>query len=111
MASQPTRRQAPVTDAGGMEATTSTHGGGPAARPAGAAPGRLAVTSGPAIQVAGLRKKFGHLVAVEEVSFTVAYSRITGFLGPNGAGNPAPAVRVLLTSVYAPEVPGRLTLV
>ena len=95
MASQPTRRQAPVADAGGMEATTSTQGGGPAARPAGAAPGRLAVTSGPAIQVAGLRKKFGHLVAVEEVSFTVAYSRITGFLGPNGAGKTT-TLRMLL---------------
>ena len=95
MASQPTRGPAPVTDAGGMEATTSTQGGGPAARPAGAAPGRLAVTSGPAIQVAGLRKKFGHLVAVEEVSFTVAYSRITGFLGPNGAGKTT-TLRMLL---------------
>ena len=95
MASQPTRRQAPVSDAGGMEATTSTQDGGPVARPAGAAPGRLAVTSGPAIQVAGLRKKFGHLVAVEEVSFTVAYSRITGFLGPNGAGKTT-TLRMLL---------------
>ena len=95
MASQPTRRQAPGGNDGGMEATTSTQGGRPAARPAGAAPGRLAATSGPAIQVAGLRKKFGHLVAVEDVSFTVAYGRITGFLGPNGAGKTT-TLRMLL---------------
>ena len=95
MASQPTRGQAPGSDAGGMEATTITQGGRQAARPAGAAPGRLTVTSGPAIQVAGLRKKFGHLVAVEDVSFTVAYGRITGFLGPNGAGKTT-TLRMLL---------------
>jgi ABC-type glutathione transport system ATPase component len=53
---------------------------------AGAAVGRPTVTSAPAVQVAGLRKKFGHVVAVEDVSFTAAYGRITGFLGPNGAG-------------------------
>ena len=56
------------------------------ARPAGAAPRRLTVAAGPAIQVAGLRKKFGRVVAVGNVSFTVSYGRITGFLGPNGAG-------------------------
>jgi ABC-2 type transport system ATP-binding protein len=36
--------------------------------------------------VAGLRKKFGHVVAVDDVSFTVSYGKVTGFLGPNGAG-------------------------
>jgi ABC-2 type transport system ATP-binding protein len=95
MASQPARPRALVSDAGDMDATTSTHGGGPAGRLAGAGPGRLAVTSGPAIQVAGLRKKFGHLAAVEEVSFTVAYGRITGLLGANGAGKTT-TLRMLL---------------
>ena len=95
MASQPTRRQAPGGQAESMEATRNTQGSGPVARPGGAAPGRLAVTSGPAIQVAGLRKKFGHLVAVQDVSFTVAYGRITGFLGPNGAGKTT-TLRMLL---------------
>jgi len=47
---------------------------------------RLPATPGPAIQVAGLCKKFGHVAALEDVSFTVSYGRITGFLGPNGAG-------------------------
>jgi ABC-2 type transport system ATP-binding protein len=79
----------------GMEATTSTQGGGPAARPAGTAPWRPAVTSDPAIQVAGLRKRFGRVAAVDDVSFTVAYGRITGLLGPNGAGKTT-TLRMLL---------------
>jgi ABC-2 type transport system ATP-binding protein len=69
-----------------MTATTSTEGGRPTAGLAGAAPRRPSATAGPAIQVAGLRKKFGRVVAVDDVSFTVSYGRITGFLGPNGAG-------------------------
>jgi ABC-2 type transport system ATP-binding protein len=36
--------------------------------------------------VTGLRKRFGRVLAVDDVSFTAAYGRITGFLGPNGAG-------------------------
>jgi ABC-2 type transport system ATP-binding protein len=40
----------------------------------------------PAIEVAGLSKRFGRAAAVSDVSFTVSYGRITGFLGPNGAG-------------------------
>jgi ABC-2 type transport system ATP-binding protein len=90
MASQPTRPQAPGGDAGGMEATRNTQGSGPVARPA-----RAPVTAAPAIQVAGLRKRFGRVVAVEDVSFTVAYGRITGFLGPNGAGKTT-TLRMLL---------------
>ena len=95
MASQPTRPQAPNGDAGGMETTTNTQGSGPVDRLAGTAAGRPPVTSAPAIQVAGLRKRFGRVVAVEDVSFTVAYGRITGFLGPNGAGKTT-TLRMLL---------------
>ena len=40
----------------------------------------------PAIEVAGLSKRFGPTVAVDGLSFTASYGRITGFLGPNGAG-------------------------
>src|SRR5262245_10086965 len=87
MASQPTRRQVPGGEADVMTATTSTEGSGPVARRlAPAAARRLPATAGPAIQVAGLRKKFGCVMAVDDVSFTVSYGRITGFLGPNGAG-------------------------
>jgi ABC-2 type transport system ATP-binding protein len=78
-----------------METTTITQGSGLVARPAGAAAGRPPITAAPAIQVAGLRKRFGRVVAVEDVSFTVGYGRITGFLGPNGAGKTT-TLRMLL---------------
>jgi len=86
MAGWPTPRRAPDGHAGGMTATTSTEGNRPAGRTAGAAPHRPTAAAGPAIQVAGLRRKFGRVTAVDDVSFTVSYGRITGFLGPNGAG-------------------------
>jgi ABC-2 type transport system ATP-binding protein len=40
----------------------------------------------PAVEVAHLRKTYGTLVAVDDVSFTVAEGEIFGILGPNGAG-------------------------
>jgi ABC-2 type transport system ATP-binding protein len=95
MAGQPTRKKAPGNDAAGMEATPNMQGWRSANRSAGPAASRPPVTSAPAIQVAGLRKKFGHVAAVEDVSFTVAYGRITGFLGPNGAGKTT-TLRMLL---------------
>jgi ABC-2 type transport system ATP-binding protein len=39
-----------------------------------------------AIKVDHLVKKFGDLVAVNDISFTVAHGEIFGLLGPNGAG-------------------------
>jgi ABC-2 type transport system ATP-binding protein len=33
-----------------------------------------------------LRKTFGHIVAVDEISLKVAKGEVLGFLGPNGAG-------------------------
>jgi ABC-2 type transport system ATP-binding protein len=56
---------------------------------------RASGTKGPAIEAVGLRKKFGRVVAVDDVSFTVSYGRITGFLGPNGAGKTT-TLRMLL---------------
>lgn len=38
------------------------------------------------IEVAGLTKRFGRTVAVEDLSFRAEPGRVTGFLGPNGAG-------------------------
>lgn len=38
------------------------------------------------IKVEQLHKKFGHLVAVENLSFFVSPGEVLGFLGPNGAG-------------------------
>lgn len=40
----------------------------------------------PVIEVAGLRKVYGDVVAVEDVSFEVGAGEIFGILGPNGAG-------------------------
>ena len=47
-------------------------------------PGRAA--GGAAVEIAHLRKTYGALVAVDDVSFSVAEGEIFGILGPNGAG-------------------------
>jgi ABC-2 type transport system ATP-binding protein len=39
-----------------------------------------------AITVEGLTKRYGELVAVDDLSFRVRRGSVTGFLGPNGAG-------------------------
>jgi ABC-2 type transport system ATP-binding protein len=41
---------------------------------------------GPVLEVHGLRKAFKDLVAVEDVSFSIAPGETYGLLGPNGAG-------------------------
>jgi ABC-2 type transport system ATP-binding protein len=38
------------------------------------------------IEVAGLTKRYGALVAVDDLSFTAPASQVTALLGPNGAG-------------------------
>ncbi|MGH3048282.1 MAG: ATP-binding cassette domain-containing protein, partial [Gaiellaceae bacterium] len=40
----------------------------------------------PVIDVRSLTKRFGELVAVDELSFSLDAGTVTGFLGPNGAG-------------------------
>lgn len=40
----------------------------------------------PAIQTQGLTRRFGELIAVDNVTFSVAPGQFFGFLGPNGAG-------------------------
>lgn len=40
----------------------------------------------PAIEVANLTKKYGEVVAVNDISFKVSNGELFGFLGPNGAG-------------------------
>jgi ABC-2 type transport system ATP-binding protein len=41
---------------------------------------------GTMVDIQGLRKTFGPIVAVDGVSFTVGKGEVLGFLGPNGAG-------------------------
>ena len=38
------------------------------------------------LMVAGLAKRFGAVIAVDDLSFTAEPGQVTGFLGPNGAG-------------------------
>src|SRR6516162_4682467 len=38
------------------------------------------------LEVSGLHKRYGDLVAVHEVSFTARPGEMVGLLGPNGAG-------------------------
>jgi ABC-2 type transport system ATP-binding protein len=47
------------------------------------------------IDVSGLRKRFGQVVALDGLSFTVAPGTVTGFVGPNGAGK-STTMRVIL---------------
>src|SRR4051794_22676929 len=39
-----------------------------------------------AIDVTGLTKRFGEIIAVQDLTFAVRRGAVTGFLGPNGAG-------------------------
>jgi len=48
------------------------------------------------IEVSGLRKRFGSVVALDDVSFSASDGRITGLLGPNGAGK-STCLRILYT--------------
>jgi ABC-2 type transport system ATP-binding protein len=45
-----------------------------------------AMTTDPAIRARGLTKRFGDLVAVDQVDLTVPKAHVYGFLGPNGSG-------------------------
>src|SRR5271163_2371232 len=47
------------------------------------------------IEVSGLRKRFGPVLALDGMSFTVPPGQVTGFVGPNGAGK-STTMRVVL---------------
>jgi ABC-2 type transport system ATP-binding protein len=47
------------------------------------------------LEINGLTKHFGTVLAVDNLSFTVAPGRVTGFLGPNGSGKTT-TLRMLL---------------
>jgi ABC-2 type transport system ATP-binding protein len=47
------------------------------------------------LEARGLRKRYGHVVAVDGIDLTVHQGDIYGFLGPNGAGKTT-AMRILL---------------
>ncbi|HET8616537.1 MAG TPA: ATP-binding cassette domain-containing protein [Actinomycetales bacterium] len=51
------------------------------------------------IDIRGLSKRFGAVVAVDDLTFSVSSGRVTGFLGPNGAGKTT-TLRMLLGLVH-----------
>ena len=55
------------------------------------------------IQVQNLTKRYGNLVAIDNVSFSVGRGEILGFLGPNGAGK---TTTMRIISGYMPPTDG-----
>lgn len=55
----------------------------------------------PLVNVLGVRKKFGNVVAVSEVTFNVHRGEIFGLLGPNGAGKTT-IIRLIL-DIFKPD--------
>ena len=54
--------------------------------------------NGPAVLVDGLRKRYGHVVALDGLSFDVPAGTLVGLLGPNGSGKTT-TVSVLSTAL------------
>jgi len=61
----------------------------------------------PTISTENLTRRFGDLVAVEEVNLRVAPGQFFGFLGPNGAGK-STTIK-MLTGLLAPTA-GRIEI-
>lgn len=59
-------------------------------------------TSAPVIQATGLRKSYGDLVAVDDVSLSVRPGEIVGIVGPNGSGKTT-TIRMLLDIIQPDE--------
>ncbi|MWD26509.1 ATP-binding cassette domain-containing protein [Aquicoccus sp. SCR17] len=73
----------------------------PGTAPAHAPPVPVAATDGPILEVAGLRKRFGGLAAVDGAGFVLRPGTITGLIGPNGAGKST--MIDLLSGVQRPD--------
>src|ERR1044071_9835129 len=59
------------------------------------------------ITVSQLTKLYGHVVAVDRVSFDVPKGQIVGFLGPNGAGK---STTLRMLTCYLPPTSGGATV-
>lgn len=57
-------------------------------------------SAGEILEVDGLTKKFGELVAVDDVSFSIEAGTFVGLIGPNGAGKST--VFDLVTGIHQP---------
>src|SRR5918912_1504980 len=56
----------------------------PAATPA--SPVKMEAAAAPAVWIKNLTKRYGELMAVDDLSLAVPTGKMFGFLGPNGAG-------------------------
>jgi ABC-2 type transport system ATP-binding protein len=56
---------------------------------------------GDVLELQGLTRRYGDLVALDDLSFTVAEGQMFGFVGPNGAGKTT-AMRIVL-AVLEPD--------
>src|SRR5215470_5062613 len=61
----------------------------------------------PAVEIQGLRKVYGQIIAVDDVSFVMYRGEAFGFLGPNGAGKST--IVKILTGLVAPTA-GRVRI-
>ena len=59
------------------------------------------------IEVSRLQKRFGHLLAVDDISFRLEPGEILGFLGPNGAGK---STTMKMITGFIPPTAGRVSI-
>ncbi len=101
----PGSSRAPARSRGAGRSAPDVRRGAAAARTGVPAAGTGATAS--ALEVAGLRKRFGGLLAVDDVSFTLERGQVIGIIGPNGAGK---TTVFDLVSGFAPLDGGRVVL-
>jgi hypothetical protein len=63
----------------------------------------LGEDGGAAVMASGLRKAFGEVVALADLTVTVRYESVVGLLGPNGSGKTT-AVSIRYDGQSAPEL-------
>lgn len=64
-------------------------------------------SSGAVISAEGLTKRYGPLLAVDNISFSVERGEVFGFLGPNGAGK---TTTMKMIQCISPKTSGQLTV-
>ncbi len=57
------------------------------------------------IEVRGLSKRYGEVLAVDDLTFAVRPGEVTGFLGPNGAGKSSTMRMILGLDAPRPAPP------